>query len=88
MIPHQRAQYLFNLVSVGLVVSLNGNSPIEKQRAWRFAVFPTSVSGVGCHFINIIINYFFISVLFFILFFLLFALAAFVLTVLLASREE
>ena len=49
MIPHQRAQYLFNLFSVDLVVSLIGNSPIEKQREWRIAVFPTPVSGVGCH---------------------------------------
>ena len=55
MIPHQKAQYLFDLVSVDLVVSLNGNSPMEKQREWRVAVFPTPVSGVGCHFINIII---------------------------------
>ena len=86
MIPHQRAQYLFDLVSVDLVVSLNGNSPMEKQREWRFAVFPTPVSGVECHLI-IIIFHFFLS-FFFILFFLLFALAAFVLTILLASNEE
>ena len=43
------AQYLFNLVSVLLVVSLNGNSPMEKQREWRVAVFPTPESGLGCH---------------------------------------
>ena len=36
-------------VSMSLVVSLSGNSPMEKQREWRFAVFPTPVSGVGCH---------------------------------------
>ena len=36
--PHQRAQYLFDLVSVDLVVSLNGNSPPEKQREWRVVV--------------------------------------------------
>ena len=60
MIPHQKAQYLFDLVSVDLVVSLNGNSPpMEKQREWRVAVFPTPVSGVGCHFINIIIFFFY-----------------------------
>ena len=53
MIPHQRAQYLFDLVSVDLVVSLNGNSPMEKQREWRVAVFPTPMSGVGCHFLFI-----------------------------------
>ena len=50
MIPHQGAQYLFDLVPVDLVVSLDGNSPMEKQREWRVAVFPTPVSGVGCHF--------------------------------------
>ena len=36
---------------VDLVVSLNAT---EKQREWRVAVFPTPVSGVGCHFIRII----------------------------------
>ena len=32
VISHQKAQYLFDLVPVDLVVSLNGNSPMEKQR--------------------------------------------------------
>ena len=27
---------------------------MEKQREWRVAVFPTPVSGVGCHFIIIL----------------------------------
>ena len=49
----QRVQYLFDLVPVDLVVSLNRNSQMEKQIEWRVAVFPTPVSGVGCHFFKI-----------------------------------
>ena len=64
MIPHQRAQYLFDLVPVDLVVSLSGNSPMEKQIEWRVSVFPTPVSGVGCHLKNLILILF-ILILFF-----------------------
>ena len=34
---------------------------MEKQREWRVAVFPTTVSGVGCHFIEIIFIIAFLS---------------------------
>ena len=50
MTPHQWAQYLFDLVSVDLVVSLNGNSPIEMESA----VFPMPVSGVGFFFTSVL----------------------------------
>ena len=63
----ERAQYLFDLA-----VSLNGNSPMKKQREWTVAVFPTPVSGVGCHFIKMILFLFFafLSFSLFIIFFL------------------